>query len=211
MWFKLLLFFVIVFLVNTVLKFALRKWLKVKPRKMELFSSIYLNETHRKVDRFVRGITLIAGVAVVYFVILKENSITYMVIFGVFFVIMDYSVRAYFEWKASEQPKHAIFTLSEMVVWLGAITLLIQSSAFFFGLVEGVVTEKAEASFTVEVTSNTFWGGTSVEEVHLTDATIFKGKVATYEELEEGDQVSVIPFDLPPEFSYSLAAEVTVE
>lgn len=211
MWFKLILFFVAVFLVNTTIKFALKKWLKVEPRKKKYFSYNHLNETHRKVDWFMRGISLIGGLSAVFYVIIGENSIVYMLVYVVAFVILNYSVEAYFEWKAAEHPKQSIFTLSEMVVWLVAIALVIQSSAFFLGIVEGVVTEKADTSFTVEVTSNTFWGGTSFEEVHLSNATIFKGKVATYEELEEGDQVSVMPFDLPAEFSYPLAAEVTVE
>lgn len=211
MWFKLLLFWLIVFSVNATLKFVLKKWLKVEPRKKEFFSSNHLNGTHRKADWFVRGASMITGIAAIYLVIVEEYPITYLVVWGIFFVIVDYSVRAYFEWKASEYPKHSIFTLSEMVVWLGAIALLIQSSSFFFGIIEGVVTEKAETSFTVEVRSNGLWGGSSVEEVHLTDATIFKGNVTTYEELEEGDMVSVMPFDLPAEFSYSLASEVTVE
>ncbi|MDJ0332978.1 hypothetical protein, partial [Planococcus sp. S3-L1] len=92
-----------------------------------------------------------------------------------------------------------------------AVALLIQSSSFFLGIIEGVVTEKTEASFTVEMVATGFWGDSSVQEVHLADATVFKGKVEAYEELKEGDLVRVMPFDLPADFSYSLAAEVTVE
>jgi len=211
MWFKLLLFLFIVYAVNAIIKFALKKWLKVEPRKKKFFSKNYVNETHLKVDWFVRGILLIAGVATLFYVIAEENSIVYMLVYLIVFIILTYAVEAYFEWKASKHPKQSLFMLSEMFVWLVAVALLIQSSSFFLGIIEGIVTEKAEASFTVEMVSTGFWGDSSVEEVHLTDATVFKGKVEVYEELKKGDLVRVMPFDLPADFSYSLAAEVTVE
>lgn len=211
MWFKLLLFLFIVYAVNAIIKFALKKWLKVEPRKKKFFSKNYVNKSHLKVDWFVRGILLIAGMATLFYVIAEENSIVYMLVYLIVVIILTYAVEAYFEWKGSEHPKQSIFSLSEMFVWLVAVALLIHSSSFFLGIIEGVVTEKAEASFTVEKVSTGFWGDLSVEEVHLTDATVFKGKVERYKELKEGDLVRVMPFDLPDDFLYTLAAEVMVE
>ncbi|MDJ0333027.1 DUF4181 domain-containing protein, partial [Planococcus sp. S3-L1] len=156
MWFKLLLFLFIVYAVNAIIKFALKKWLKVEPRKKKFFSNNYVNATHLKVDWFVRGILLIAGVATLFYVIAEENSILYMLVYVIVFIVLTYAVGAYFEWTASKHPKQSLFMLSEMFVWLVAVALLIQSSSFFLGIIEGVVTEKTEASFTVEMVATGF-------------------------------------------------------
>ncbi len=39
-------------------------------------------------------------------------------------VILDYAVRAYFEWKHTDQPKQAILTLSEMTLFSVAIVIM---------------------------------------------------------------------------------------
>lgn len=76
---------------------------------------------------------------------------------------------------------------------------------------EGTVTEKKESSFILEVPSNNSTEESIVHEMHLTDGTIFKGSISTFEELQEGDKVKVIPFDVPDDFPYFLPAEVIVE
>src|SRR5690625_96340 len=100
MWFKLLLFWLIVLSVSAIVKLALKKWLKVEPRKKGFLSVEYVNETHRKVDRVVRIFMLITGLATVFYVIIGENSIVYMFVYLVAFIILTYSVEVYFEWKA---------------------------------------------------------------------------------------------------------------
>lgn len=77
------------------------------------------------------------------------------------------------------------------------------------GSYEGTVTEKKDASFIMEVSSGDPEEATL--EMHLTDGTIFKGSISSFDELEEGDQVRVVPFDLPKDFSYILPSEVIVE
>ena len=87
------------------------------------------------------------------------------------------------------------------------ILLLILSAC---GNYEGTVTEKKETSFIIEVPSNGA-GETAAYEMHLNDGTVFKGAISTYEELKVGDQVRVIPFDVPKDFSGILPADVIVE
>lgn len=87
------------------------------------------------------------------------------------------------------------------------IFLLVLSAC---GNYEGIVTEKKETSFIVEVPSNDA-GGKTAYEMHMNDGTVFKGAINSYEELEVGDQVRVIPFDVPKDFSGILPAEVIVE
>lgn len=75
------------------------------------------------------------------------------------------------------------------------------------GNYEGIVAEKGDTSFTVTIDEEK----SEKEEVHLTDITEFSGKISSYEELEEGDQVKVVPVDTTTEFPYILALEVIVE
>lgn len=77
------------------------------------------------------------------------------------------------------------------------------------GNIEGVVLEKKEVGFIVETSSN----GTEpeTEEIFLIELTTFNGAVRSFEELEVGHQVRVVPADLSEDFPYILAAEVHVE
>lgn len=77
------------------------------------------------------------------------------------------------------------------------------------GQIEGIVVEKKEASFLVETSSGD--SESSEQEVFLTDHTIFGGEISSYEELEEGDNIRVVPFDTPRDFPYFLASEVISE
>ncbi|MBF6634422.1 hypothetical protein QL992_14150 [Microbacterium sp. APC 3898] len=47
--------------------------------------------------------------------------------------------------------------------------------------------------------------------MHLNDGAVFKGAISSYKELEVGDQVRVIPFDVPKDFSGILPSDVIVE
>lgn len=78
------------------------------------------------------------------------------------------------------------------------------------GSYEGTVTEKTDSSFIMEVSSNDP-EDVMLIEMNLTDDTVFKGAISTFDELEVGDQVRVVPFDLPKDFSYILPSEVIVE
>ncbi|MGM0853399.1 MAG: DUF4181 domain-containing protein [Bacillota bacterium] len=44
----------------------------------------------------------------------------------VFFLLLEYAVRGYFEWKYSEYPKQAILTLTEMILLIIAIIIVIR-------------------------------------------------------------------------------------
>ena len=208
---NLLFFFLVVFVINSVLKFTLRKLFKIEPSKREFFSYNHINDQHRKIDWFVRYGTLIAGLVLLYFVALGDYPPSYYLAAVIAFIAVDQVVRAFFEWRASENPKQSILTLIQMAVFVAAVVVVIQFNFFLFGGFEGVVTEKTDTSFMVEVTSFNFETGSTIHEVHMTDHTLFKGKVSSFDELEEGSLVRVMPFDLPADFPYKLASKVIVE
>ncbi|MBX0314067.1 YobA family protein [Planococcus glaciei] len=77
------------------------------------------------------------------------------------------------------------------------------------GNYEGTVVEKKDSSFMVELPSGN--SEVVVEEMQLIDLTTFSGDVSSFEELEVGDRVIVVPADTPSDFPYFLPMEVIVE
>ncbi|WKA49428.1 hypothetical protein QWY22_10980 [Planococcus liqunii] len=77
------------------------------------------------------------------------------------------------------------------------------------GNYEGTVVEKKDSSFMLELSSGN--SEVVVEEMQLIDLMTFSGDVSSFEELEVGDQVIVVPVDTPSDFSYTLPMEVIVE
>ncbi|PSL40050.1 hypothetical protein B0H99_10663 [Planomicrobium soli] len=65
------------------------------------------------------------------------------------------------------------------------------------GNYKGTVIEKTDTSFILEVTSDNSETETPVhEEIHLIDPTKFRGSASSFEELKEGDRVTVVPAKL---------------
>ncbi|MDN3427369.1 DUF4181 domain-containing protein [Microbacterium sp. APC 3898] len=125
-WLKVCLSLVILFAIMAVVKFTLRKIFKIEKLKKEWFSYNHVNKNHQKVDWFVRILSTIVLIAISYLVIFKEYSIIFYLIPLVLLMALDYSIRAFFEWKYSDGPKQAILTIGEMVVIATALALTIQ-------------------------------------------------------------------------------------
>lgn len=117
---------VILFAVMALVKFTLRKLFKIEKEKTEWFSYNHVNKTHKKVDWVVRILSAIVLIAISYLVIFKEYSIIFYLVPIVLLLVIDYAVRAFFEWKCSGNPKQAILTIGEMVVFTTALALTIQ-------------------------------------------------------------------------------------
>lgn len=77
------------------------------------------------------------------------------------------------------------------------------------GNYEGTVVEKKDSSFMLELSSEN--SEVVVEEMQLIDLMTFSGDVSSFEELEVGDRVIVVPADTPSDFPYFLPMEVIVE
>ncbi|WP_298831099.1 DUF4181 domain-containing protein [uncultured Planococcus sp.] len=125
-WLKIGLSLVILFAVMAVVKFTLRKLFKIEKEKTEWFSYSHVNKTHQKVDWIVRILSAIVLIAISYLVIFKEYSIIFYLVPVVLLLVIDYAVRAFFEWRYSDHPKQAILTIGEMVVFATALALTIQ-------------------------------------------------------------------------------------
>lgn len=125
-WLKIGLSLVILFVLMAVVKSALRKVFKIEKEKTEWFSYNHVNKTHKKVDWLVRMLSSIVLIFISYLVIFKEYSIILYIIPVVLLLVIDYAVRAFFEWNYSDHPKQAILTIGEMVVFATALALTIQ-------------------------------------------------------------------------------------
>lgn len=125
-WLKIGMSLVILFAVMALVKFTLRKLFKIEKEKTEWFSYNHVNKTHKKVDWVVRILSTIVLIAISYLVIFKEYSIIFYLVPIVLLTVIDYAVRAFFEWKYSDHPKQAILTIGEMLVFALALALTIQ-------------------------------------------------------------------------------------
>ncbi|MGF3104588.1 DUF4181 domain-containing protein [Rossellomorea sp. DUT-2] len=125
-WVKFSLIVIIVFGLISMVKFLLRKIFNIEKVKRKFFSNNHINESHRKVDKWVRILTAIT-LMVLGIMIINDEDLTYLYILGFTTLsALDYSVRAFFEWKSSEYPKQAILTLAEMILVITAILIVFQ-------------------------------------------------------------------------------------
>lgn len=95
--------------------------------------------------------------------------------------------------------------MKKMLSVLGILILFLSGC----GTIDGTVNEKKEASFIVETSLN--GSESETEEVFLIDITTFSGAVSSFDELEVGHQVQVVPAELSEDFPYILASDVIVK
>jgi hypothetical protein len=125
-WVKFSLLAIIVFVIISIVKFLLRKIFKVEKVKRTFFSYNHINDSHRKVDKWMRtftGITLM----ILAILVINYKDLSYLYLIGVITLwTVDYAIRAFFEMAYSEHPKQAILTLAEMFLMLIAILIVFQ-------------------------------------------------------------------------------------
>ncbi|NQD67951.1 DUF4181 domain-containing protein [Bacillus haikouensis] len=125
-WVKFGLIAIIVFVLISTVKFLLRKIFKVEKVKRTFFSYNHINDSHRKVDKWVRTFTVITLIILAILVI-NYKELSYLYLIGVITLLtVDYTIRAFFEMKYSKHPKQAILTLAEMFLMLIAILIVFQ-------------------------------------------------------------------------------------
>ncbi|MBO0589337.1 DUF4181 domain-containing protein [Sporosarcina sp. E16_8] len=94
----------IVFVLNTLVKLLLRKLLKIQNVKRPFFSYNHINERHRKIDWAFRITSALALIVTNYLVIIEDYSIYLILYTSFFYIALDYTVRAFFECKYSQNP-----------------------------------------------------------------------------------------------------------
>jgi hypothetical protein len=126
-WVKFGLIAIIVFVLISIVKLLLRKLIKIEKVKKELFSYNHINELHRKIEKGLRIFSTIALILLSYVLLFYfEDLIDLVLIAVIVFMVLDYMVRAFFEWKYTQYPKQSILTLTEMFLILIAIIIVIE-------------------------------------------------------------------------------------
>ncbi|MGD7056265.1 DUF4181 domain-containing protein [Rossellomorea aquimaris] len=127
LWIKYGLIAIIVFVFISMINFLLGKFLNIEKARKELFSYNHINQLHRKVDNWIKHISVITLIILLYVLLFYYEDLTYLFLIAVvFFHLLDYAVRGYFEWKYSEYPKQAILTFSEMTILFIAFIIVIR-------------------------------------------------------------------------------------
>ena len=126
-WIKFGLIVIIVFVFISIVKFLLRHLLKIEKVKKELFSFNHVNELHRKIDKGLRTFSTITLLILTCVLVVFYPDFMYLFLIAIMtFMVLDYLVRAFFEWKYTQHPKQAILTLTEMCLIVLAIILVIE-------------------------------------------------------------------------------------
>jgi predicted PurR-regulated permease PerM len=78
-------------------------------------------------DKGLSTISVITLLILVFVLSYFYENLMYVFLIAVtFFMVLEYMVRAFFEWKYTQYPKQAILTLSEIFLILIAIMIVIQ-------------------------------------------------------------------------------------
>lgn len=126
-WIKFGLIAIIVFVLISTVKLLLRNLLKIEKVKKEFFSFNHINELHRKIDKVLRTFSAITLVILTYVLLFYYEDLIYLILIAaIVFMVLDYMIRAFFEWQYTQYPKQSILTLTEMCLILIAIIIVIE-------------------------------------------------------------------------------------
>lgn len=130
-WIKVGFIAIIVYVLITLVNLILRKLFKIEKVKKAFFSNNYINDLHRKVDKWSRYSIAIITLLIWVYIIYNENLTNLIFIALTVPLVMDYAVKAFFELKYSKYPKQAILTITEMFLMLTAIIIVLQFELLF--------------------------------------------------------------------------------
>lgn len=126
-WMKIGLIVVFVFALISIVNHLLRTLLNIKKVKKDFFSFNHVNELHRKIDKVLRIISAITLIPLTYVLLFYYEDLIYLIFIAIIvFMVLDYMVRAFFEWKYTQYPKQSILTVTEMLLILTTIIIVIK-------------------------------------------------------------------------------------
>jgi uncharacterized membrane protein HdeD (DUF308 family) len=129
-WLKFILIVLVAMACGMFIKYFLRTTFHIEKEKRKFFSYNHINATHRKIDWGLRIGSLLVYWAMLFYLLNEEFHLYFILGALFFFTSLDYLVRAYFEWKHTENPRQSILTISELAVILIAGIVVIQFNLF---------------------------------------------------------------------------------
>ncbi|WP_226087775.1 DUF4181 domain-containing protein [Mesobacillus sp. S13] len=114
-----------------LMKYFLRKVLHIPRVKRKAFSYNHINKMHRNLEWILRVSTVIAYAYLFFLLMYEDFSVNlFLLIMTSLFTAQNF-LRAYFEWKSTDQPKESILSIAEGVMLLGIVLLLIQFDVIY--------------------------------------------------------------------------------
>lgn len=113
---KFLMLFIVIIVIASASKFALRKIFNIKKVKRNPFSYNHINRAHRIMDWTVRITALTVYMIFMYQLYYHDFSVNLFIFIMTLVFTSESFVRAFFEWKASSDPKQSILSLGEGVI-----------------------------------------------------------------------------------------------
>ena len=130
-WIKYALIVGIVFVCIFIAKLLLRKLFKIKKIKSKILFNNHINELHKKVDMRLKIFSTITMIILLFVMSFYFQISQYSILIAIlFFAVLDYLVRAFFEWKYTKYPKQSILTLTEIFLIVIAVIVVIQLNIF---------------------------------------------------------------------------------
>lgn len=99
-----------------IFRYIMRNYLQVE-KKGRVFRK-YVNTRHKKIDQLLTGIIIILMIGVYFYETRIADGMNWFFTTGgvlLVLIIVTEIVRAYMEWKYSENPKEYLLTLSELL------------------------------------------------------------------------------------------------
>lgn len=130
---KLILFLVIYLMLMSVFRYFMRSYLKVE--KTEVFFRKYINSQHQKIDRILTGIFIALMVGSYLYETRILNGEGWFITTGTILLsstAVTEIVRAYMQWKYSDNSKEYMLTLSQLV--FAFVLLGMAFTSHLFGL-----------------------------------------------------------------------------
>ena len=131
---KLIIFLTSIVLVLSIFNYTVRKLLGVDRKKW--FSYNHINERHKKLDWYVRIVFIISLFFIYLYTVNNIELITYWYfnpgILTSIFLIISELLRAFMEWKYTENRRAYIATIIELCFTISVVILTITTN--FFGI-----------------------------------------------------------------------------
>lgn len=114
-----------------LINWMLRKQFNIEKEKNVWFSYNHINSLHKKVDWGLRIVTMLVILVMLYLIMYKEYDFGFYILAWVAFMVIDALVKAFFQWKYSDEPKRWILTVVDMTYLV--VVLLV--AAFYLDFV----------------------------------------------------------------------------
>ncbi|MFA1822650.1 DUF4181 domain-containing protein [Virgibacillus oceani] len=125
-WLNFILIVLVTFTLIAMVRIILKKAFNIEKVKKKFFSYNHINNLHQKIDWIIRISTAIVLIVCLYLIIFGNFSINIFLIALIITSGTQYAVRAFFEWKYTENPKQSILTISEMFIVVLVLFVIIQ-------------------------------------------------------------------------------------